>query len=607
MWTGVSDLMFALLREGWEEDLITSIRSDPVRFDLPVSVVKVHRPGVVRRVAVDAAAVHQVARDVGVLGLEDVGGVAKDPDGLHAHDHVLQRVAVDHPHAGVVHADAPRAPPPRLAGLHVGRVAEEHRGVALDGVRAVEEALGRVGVVDARPAADVAEVAAVGVPGMGLEAAAGRAVEGVGADLLQHDLDDLAEAGGIGLGGRVEAVVGDGGVVVGQARGRVLVERHEVRLGRADLAREAVGAAVVGPRHVVVGPQHVAVDQLLGVDEDAAADLGGRGAVVGEQRLQAVVEEAVDGGPQVDGPAGGRGGGGDAEPGVAEAAQAAAGVAVAQDGVAGHDGRAVARLQLQVEVELAQALELGARLGAQQRAEALAGADLQQRRRAGPRVGAVGLDDAQVRVVLKGERGVRQRRGADVAEAEAARLAGPGKGRGAEALGDALVRLVEQLLNVDDAVAVDGVRRRARVVHDQRPAGRAGLEADVRVVKVGAGRARVRLELVVEVVLRRDRPLARHGGAVREGRRRLGESVPSSYHGEVGILHAVVHSDPHNLSFRDMELGTRQRVVDQRRVPPDASDAYFSPRHPEHSVGNKRLVVDPRGMSRSRWDEDAQE
>jgi hypothetical protein len=46
------------------------------------------------------------------------------------------------------------------------------------------------------------------------------------------------------------------------------------------------------------------------------------------------------------------------------------------------------------------------------------------------------------------------------------------------------------------------------------------------VVKVGAGGAFGRPQLVVEVVLRRDGPLAGHGRAVREGRGSLSEAMP---------------------------------------------------------------------------------
>jgi hypothetical protein len=46
------------------------------------------------------------------------------------------------------------------------------------------------------------------------------------------------------------------------------------------------------------------------------------------------------------------------------------------------------------------------------------------------------------------------------------------------------------------------------------------------VVKVGAGGAFRHSQLVVEVVLRRDGPLAGHGRAVREGRGSLGEAMP---------------------------------------------------------------------------------
>lgn len=111
---------------------------------------------------------------------------------------------------------------------------------------------------------------------------------------------------------------------------------------------------------------------------------------------------------------------------------------------------------------------------------------------------------------------------------ETARFSGPSERCRSEALDDLLICFVEEFRYVEDAVTVDGIRQTAigRIVDNQGAICGAGLEVDVRVVKVGAGGAFGRPQLVVEVVLRRDGPLTGHGRAVREGRGSLSEAMP---------------------------------------------------------------------------------
>lgn len=51
--------------------------------------------------SIRATAIVQIPSGTRIRNLDDIVIVAHDPDTLHAHDHVLQDVAVDHPDLGV--------------------------------------------------------------------------------------------------------------------------------------------------------------------------------------------------------------------------------------------------------------------------------------------------------------------------------------------------------------------------------------------------------------------------------------------------------------------------------------------------------------------------
>ena len=105
---------------------------------------------------------------------------------------MLQRMAMNHPNTGLLHAQPPRAPPLLLARLDRLVIPEQHRRVAEHRLRAVQTRFSDGGVEGSGPAADVVVVFAVGVPGVDVEPAGGFVVEGEGADVLEDDLEDFA-------------------------------------------------------------------------------------------------------------------------------------------------------------------------------------------------------------------------------------------------------------------------------------------------------------------------------------------------------------------------------------------------------------------------------
>lgn len=64
-----------------------------------------------------------------------------------------------------------------------------------------------------------------------------------------------------------------------------------------------------------------------------------------------------------------------------------------------------------------------------------------------------------------------------------------------------------------------------------------------------------------------------------------------AHHGEVGIVHVIVHPDPDDFPFRDVQLRTGKSVVDQRGVSDDATNAVLLSRDPEHMGGREGVIV----------------
>ena len=170
-------------------------------------------------------------------------------------------MAVHHPRAGVLHFDPPRTPPGRRLGHALHRVPIQHRRVPLRRhVPGLEPGLVRRRVVRPVPTAEIPVVAAVGVEGVDVPAAR------VAVVVEPDDVEHLAELGREGERRRVPAVVGQGGVVIGDSGCAVFVDVDQV--GRGD----ARGL----PDVAVLFPLQRAVEQGLHGDGHGARD-GGEG------------------------------------------------------------------------------------------------------------------------------------------------------------------------------------------------------------------------------------------------------------------------------------------------------------------------------------------
>ena len=178
-------------------------------------------------------------------------------------------------------------------------VPEQHRRVPEHGVRALQACLGGRGGEGPRSAADVVVVQAVGVPGVDVQPATGFVIDGVGAEVLEDDLEDFADLGGEGVGFWILAAVCEGGALGGEVGCLVFVERYEVGFRWGCVGDWVQG--VVRPGYVGVLPDYVFVEDLLDVEGYAAGYLGGGGEVVWVEGLEDVVEETVDGWGERDG------------------------------------------------------------------------------------------------------------------------------------------------------------------------------------------------------------------------------------------------------------------------------------------------------------------
>lgn len=192
--------------------------------------------------------------------------IAHHPDALHPHDHVLQRMAVDHPHTGVGDAEPPGTPARSCSRRGACSVAVEHGGISLDGLSwmggvEVEVGLDGFGVVGPVAAAQVEVVLAVGVKRVDIDAAVG---VDLGACVLQDNLQDLTHLGRERLGAGVPPLVRRGDGEIGDGGGATLVDVHEQRDGVGDVL--VPGEAVEGPDCLVRGRG----DELGGVDCDTA-------------------------------------------------------------------------------------------------------------------------------------------------------------------------------------------------------------------------------------------------------------------------------------------------------------------------------------------------
>lgn len=75
-----------------------------------------HHSRGIRLVAIGIPAILQIARSIVMRDARDLLIVPHDPHTLHAHDHVRQDVAVDHPHTGIFDTQAPASPPSQSPG-----------------------------------------------------------------------------------------------------------------------------------------------------------------------------------------------------------------------------------------------------------------------------------------------------------------------------------------------------------------------------------------------------------------------------------------------------------------------------------------------------------
>lgn len=187
-------------------------------------------------VPVHVSSIGQVSLNFRNPDVYDVFRVTKDEGCLHALYHVLQDVAMYHPHARVLDSDSPCTPPSDLIGSRRRVVPEKHGGVSLDGRRALQLRLGHVRVELALSGPDIVVMSPVHVPGMRIQGSSRRTVISTGSDILKHDLENLAQLRGVRLRLGIEATVSDRAFVIWKISRLVLIERYEVWLrGRGML------------------------------------------------------------------------------------------------------------------------------------------------------------------------------------------------------------------------------------------------------------------------------------------------------------------------------------------------------------------------------------
>ena len=453
-----------------------------------------------------------------------------------------QDVAVYHPNARVHDSDPPRAPSRRPTGHRLAHVLVQHRSVASHGLVAKLLYLGFVGgrVVRPVPAPDVVVVLAVRVERMRLHHAA---VVHERARVLEDDLQHLADSGGERERPGVPAVV--------------LLRRLPVRNGRlsalVDVDEDGHVDALVGPGEMGELPHglpRLRVHQLLAWYDDSTGDLcrGGCLVLFGVERREGVLKPVVHGLRKSQGRAARRG-------------RDRCLATVPKHAVPRVSRRAVSGLPLDV---VGGAIPVGFEflggLGPEQGIKPLTRTQLKMvhRDRAVVLPG-IRLDDGQIAVALYPERQERKTRRTNEAEAvrlswfdvddgkpaaawsrcryvtysdalavqeNRVRLAGPLVRHAIEVVLERSFALVEVIVELKNSLVVVRERRSVAVVDDERTGTTQGLHADMRVIEVGPGVVRLRLDLVVEEVPRRDGPLRCHRRAVGERGHPLDNTVP---------------------------------------------------------------------------------
>lgn len=207
--------------------------------------------------------------------------VTKGKYRLHAHDYMLQDMAMVHPDSRVRHTDPPRPPARGDQLTRLLAVPVENRSIALDGMRTLQPLFIRRSIVEPVATANIVKVSTVRMEGMRINTAVINS-----AAVLPYNLKHLTYFSRESAREIIEPVAPREGAVIR------LVEVKLVVVDVDQVRRLGVG---FDPVVAVLQPDRAVADVLMDVYDDSPGDfVQGWEIIVRMQRLQFIVQPALD-------------------------------------------------------------------------------------------------------------------------------------------------------------------------------------------------------------------------------------------------------------------------------------------------------------------------